>query len=555
MRPPQAHHRVLLANTPTIAGYPAPMAPRPSLTGNMMQSVGRQPPLYPPQQQVVTQQQFPHQYTPYLPGQGTQMPINLMPNPAAAAQMMTSQLALQAQQPQLQAPQQAPLLRPGHNTMMVFTPEQQQQQHQQHLQQQQPQQSASLPQTTKKRSSAIKIIDPSTNTEVNVKSKDSAPVLPEKTSSGESSDNQVKDSQVKEDFKKKVAAVSSNPYQPQPQPQPPVQIPVSVSSFVPTAASEELYLPNAIITKPPNEPSKPKVFPPVLDGPSDSQIPPELGTGGDSAVTRADDIVTKSESVNLTTNVSPPEVESTAGKTVPVATSASHDNVTREEITSEGTISRSENSGSVVPQGDTCTEASTTAEPIASANGSEIKEGEVSGEGQGLVASEKPVAKEELAVEVKSEPPPLLDNTQASQKSLSSGNSSTSLSDSQAGVGGVGDPVVSDGAEVAGELQSSSAASNSEEGLPAVQEKEVLMETGAAVFIDPVSSTSDQWSTADIEEPHKAEPVPVDTPDNGPASGPPGGNMLTSVEGSETEQNNLKNIMNGNVEEDPDVGG
>ncbi len=178
MRPPQAHHRVLLANTPTIAGYPAPMAaPRPSLTGNMMQSVGRQPPLYPPQQQVVTQQQFPHQYTPYLPGQGTQMPINLMPNPGAAAQMMTSQLALQAQQPQLQAPQQAPLLRPGHNTMMVFTPEQQQQQHQQHLQQQQPQQSASLPQTTKKRSSGIKIIDPSTNTEVNVKSKDSAPVL------------------------------------------------------------------------------------------------------------------------------------------------------------------------------------------------------------------------------------------------------------------------------------------------------------------------------------------------------------------------------------------
>ncbi len=169
MRPPQAHHRVLLANTPTIAGSTAPMAPRPSLTGNMMQSVGRQPPLYPPQQQVVTQQQFPHQYTSYLPGQGTQMPINLMPNPAAAAQMMTSQLALQAQQPQLQAPQQAPLLRPGHNTMMVFTPEQQQQQHQQHLQQQQPQQSASLPQTTKKRSSNIKIIDPSTNTEVDDK--------------------------------------------------------------------------------------------------------------------------------------------------------------------------------------------------------------------------------------------------------------------------------------------------------------------------------------------------------------------------------------------------
>ncbi len=243
MQPQQAHHQVLLANTPTIAGYPAPMAPRPSLTGNMMQSVGRQPPLYPPQQQVVTQQQFPHQYTPYLPGQGTQMPINLMPNPAAAAQMMTSQLALQAQQPQLQAPQQAPLLRPGHNTMMVFT--------------------------------------------------------------------------------------------------------------------------------------------------------------------------------------------------------------------------------------------------------------------------------------------------------------------RQTGVGGVGDPVVSDGAEVAGELQSSSAASNSEEGLPAVQEKEVLMETGAVFFIDPVSSTSDQWSTAVMEEPHKAEPVPVETHDNGPASGPPGGNMLTSVEGSETEQNNLKNIMNGNVEEDP----
>ncbi len=281
MRPQQAHHRVLLANTPTIAGYPEPMAPRPSLTGNMMQSVGRQPPLYPPQQQ----QQFPHQYTPYLPGQGTQMPINLMPNPAAAAQMMTSQLALQAQQPQLQAPQQAPLLRPGHNTMMVFTPEQKQQQHQQHLQQQQPQQSASLPQTTKKRLSAIKIIDPSTNTSVNVKSKDSAPVLPEKTSSGERSDNQVKYSQVKEGFKKKVAAVSSNPYQPQP----PVQVPVSVSSFVPTAASEELYLPNAIITKPPNEPSTLKVFPPVLDGPSDSQILAKLGTGGDSAVTRADD--------------------------------------------------------------------------------------------------------------------------------------------------------------------------------------------------------------------------------------------------------------------------
>ncbi len=218
------------------------------------------------------------------------MPTNLMQNPGAVAQMMTSHFALQAQQPLLQAPQQAPqqapLLRLGHNTMMVFTPEQEQrQQHQQHLQQQQPQQSASLPQTTKKRSSNIKITYPSTNTEANVKSKDSAPVLPEKTSAGESSDNQVKDSQVKEDFKKKVAAVSSNPYQPQP----PVQIPDSVSSFVPTAASEELYLPIAIITKPPNEPSKPKVFPPVLDGPSDSQIPAALGTGGDSAVTRADD--------------------------------------------------------------------------------------------------------------------------------------------------------------------------------------------------------------------------------------------------------------------------
>ncbi len=180
--------------------------------------------------------------------------------------MMTSQMALQAQQPQLQAPQQAPLLRPGHNTMMVFTPEQQQQQH---LQQQQPQQSASLPQTTRRRSSAIKFIDPSTNTEVDLKSKDSAPVLPYKIIS----DNQVKDSQAKEDFKKKVAAVSSNPYQPQP----PVQVPDSVSSFVPTAASEELYLPNAIITKPPNEPSRPKAFPPA-----------ELETHGDSTGTRKD---------------------------------------------------------------------------------------------------------------------------------------------------------------------------------------------------------------------------------------------------------------------------
>ncbi len=178
--------------------------------------------------------------------------------------MMTSQMALQAQQPQLQAPQQAPLLRPGHNTMMVFTPEQQQQQHQQHLQQQQPQQSASLPQTTRRRSSAIKF-----NTEVDLKSKDSAPVLPYKIIS----DSQVKNSQTKEDFKKKVAAVSSNPYQPHP----PVQVPDSVSSFVPTAASEELYLPNAIITKPPNEPSKPKAFPPA-----------ELETHGDSTGTRKD---------------------------------------------------------------------------------------------------------------------------------------------------------------------------------------------------------------------------------------------------------------------------
>ncbi len=167
------------------------------------------------------------------------------------------------------------------------------------MQQQQPQQSASLPQTTKKRSSKIKIIDPSTNTEVNVKSKDSAPVLPEKTCAGESSDNQVKDSQVKEDFKKKVAAVSSNPYQPQP----PVQVPDSVSSFVPpTAASEKLYLPNAVITKPPNY-VKSKDSAPVLPEktssdsqvkdsqqvaikPSKSKAPGKLKTIGNSAGTR-----------------------------------------------------------------------------------------------------------------------------------------------------------------------------------------------------------------------------------------------------------------------------
>ncbi len=122
--------------------------------------------------------------------------------------------------------------------------------------------------------------------------------MPEKTSAGECSDNQVKDSQVKEDFKKKVAAVSSNPYQPQP----PVQVPDLVSSFVPTAASEKLYLPNAIITKPPNyvkskdsapvlpkktcSDSQVKDSQQVLIKPSKSKAPGKLETIGNSAGTR-----------------------------------------------------------------------------------------------------------------------------------------------------------------------------------------------------------------------------------------------------------------------------
>ena len=217
----------------------------------LMQSAPRQSNLFSQHQQMIPSHQYPPHFAApaFVPGQGTQQPINLLQQ--HPGQMMPPpQMAGAAIPTQFLQTQQQPMMRPQHNPMVVYSAEQQQQQQQQ--------QSGSQ-QFAKRKRNAIKIIGLDTNIEVDVGGKDSGSdsnTLDDKTNTGRSTPNPDA-----EYFRKQVEAVFSTFIEPLE-----VSEPESDATSASTTAE---YLPNAIITKPPMDSIKPKTFPPILDAPSD----------------------------------------------------------------------------------------------------------------------------------------------------------------------------------------------------------------------------------------------------------------------------------------------
>ena len=201
----------------------------------LMQSAPRQSNLFSQHQQMMPSHQYPPHFAApaFVPGQGTQQPINLLQQ--HPGQMMPPpQMAATAIPTQSLQTQQQPMMRPQHNPMVVYSAEQQQQQQQQQSGNQQAQQTFA-----KRKRNAIKIIDPDTNIEVNVGGKDSGSdsnTLDDKTNTG-----RIIPNPVAEDFKKQVEAVSSTSIEPLE-----VSEPESDATSASTTAE---YLPNAIITK------------------------------------------------------------------------------------------------------------------------------------------------------------------------------------------------------------------------------------------------------------------------------------------------------------------
>ena len=174
-----------------------------------MQSAPRQSNLFSHHQQMMPSHQYPPHFAApaFVPGQGTQQPINLLQQ--HPGQMMPPpQMAATAIPTQSLQTQQQPMMRPQHNPMVVYSTEQQQQQ-----QQQQQQSGSQQTQQTfaKHKRNAIKIIDRDTNVDVDFGGEDSGSdshTLDNKTNTGRSTPNPVA-----EDFKK-VEAVSSTSIEP-----------------------------------------------------------------------------------------------------------------------------------------------------------------------------------------------------------------------------------------------------------------------------------------------------------------------------------------------------